>query len=29
MGFRLANIEGRAALVSGEDYYDLATISQG
>ena len=29
MGFRLANIDGRAALVSGDDYYDLETISQG
>jgi 2,4-diketo-3-deoxy-L-fuconate hydrolase len=29
MGFRLANIDGRAALVSGENYYDLEKISQG
>tara|TARA_B100000768_G_scaffold107621_1_gene99891 strand:+ start:1577 stop:2503 length:927 start_codon:yes stop_codon:yes gene_type:complete len=29
MGFRLANIDGRAALVAGENYYDLATISNG
>ena len=29
MGFRLANIVGRAALVAGENYYDLATISNG
>lgn len=27
MGFRLANVEGRAALVSGDDYYDLATLA--
>ena len=29
MGFKLANIEGRAALVEGENYYDLETISNG
>jgi 2,4-diketo-3-deoxy-L-fuconate hydrolase len=29
MGFRLANIDGRAALVSGDHYYDLATLSGG
>ena len=29
MGFRLANIGGRAALVSGESYYDLEKISHG
>jgi 2,4-didehydro-3-deoxy-L-rhamnonate hydrolase len=29
MGFRLANVDGRAALVDGEHYYDLATISNG
>tara|TARA_B100000767_G_scaffold230437_1_gene221522 strand:+ start:1155 stop:2081 length:927 start_codon:yes stop_codon:yes gene_type:complete len=29
MGFKLANIDGRAALVSGEDYYDLEKISRG
>ena len=29
MGFRLANIDGRAALVAGENYYDLEKISQG
>lgn len=29
MGFRLANIDGRAALVSGDAYYDLNEISSG
>ena len=29
MSFKLANIEGRAALVDGEIYYDLETISNG
>lgn len=29
MAFRLANIEGRAALVSGDAYYDLEDISNG
>ena len=29
MSFKLANIEGRAALVDGENYYDLETISNG
>lgn len=29
MGYRLAAIDGRAALVAGEHYYDLATISDG
>jgi len=29
MGFRLANIGGRAALVAGEHYFDLATVSNG
>ena len=29
MGFKLANIEGRAALVEGDNYYDLETISNG
>ena len=29
MGFKLANIEGRAALVDGGNYYDLETISNG
>jgi 2,4-diketo-3-deoxy-L-fuconate hydrolase len=27
MGFRLANVDGRAALVDGDHYYDVATIS--
>jgi len=29
MSFKLANIGGRAALVEGENYYDLETISNG
>lgn len=29
MGFRFANAAGRAALVAGDDYYDLETISGG
>jgi len=29
MGFRLANIDDRAALVDAGDYYDIATISAG
>ncbi len=29
MGFRLANVEGRAVLVDGEYYFDLATVSAG
>lgn len=29
MGFRLANIEGRAALVAGGYFYDLAEVSGG
>jgi 2-keto-4-pentenoate hydratase/2-oxohepta-3-ene-1,7-dioic acid hydratase in catechol pathway len=29
MGFRLANVDGRAALVTGNDYVDLETISGG
>ena len=29
MSFKLANIAGRAALVEGENYYDLETISNG
>jgi len=29
MGFRLANIAGRAALVDGDDYFDLSEISGG
>ena len=29
MSYKLANIEGRAALVEGENYYDLETLSSG
>ena len=29
MGFRLANVDGRAALVLGDDYYDLEKASGG
>lgn len=29
MGFRLANVGGRAALVEGDDYFDLETVSGG
>jgi 2,4-diketo-3-deoxy-L-fuconate hydrolase len=29
VGFRLANIDGRAALVSGDNYYDLEKLSGG
>ena len=29
MGFKLANINGRAVLVAGEHYYDLETVSGG
>ena len=29
MGFRMANVEGRAALVAGDEYYDIETLSQG
>jgi hypothetical protein len=29
MGFRLANVEGRAALVHGDHYCDLSTVSDG
>ena len=29
MGFRLANVAGRAALVEGDNYYDLESISGG
>ena len=27
MAFKLANVDGKSVLVSGDDYYDLATIS--
>lgn len=29
MGFRLANVDGRAALVAGDHYHDLATLTGG
>jgi 2,4-diketo-3-deoxy-L-fuconate hydrolase len=29
MGFRLANVQGRAALVVGDNYYDLEAVSGG
>ncbi|MEH6570709.1 MAG: fumarylacetoacetate hydrolase family protein [Halioglobus sp.] len=29
MAYRLANVGGRAALVAGEDYFDLETVSGG
>ena len=29
MGFRMANIAGRAALVDGDNYYDIETTSAG
>ena len=29
MGFRLANVGGRAALVHNEEYFDLAEVSNG
>ena len=29
MGFRLANINNRASLVVGENYYDVEQISSG
>lgn len=29
MGFRLANVNGRAALVAGDDYFDLESLSGG
>jgi 2-keto-4-pentenoate hydratase/2-oxohepta-3-ene-1,7-dioic acid hydratase in catechol pathway len=29
MGYRLANVAGRAALVAGDHYYDLETVSGG
>ena len=27
MSFKLANVDGKSVLISGEHYYDLATIS--
>src|SRR4029078_4972954 len=29
MGFKLANVDGRSALVDGDHYFDVATISDG
>jgi 2-keto-4-pentenoate hydratase/2-oxohepta-3-ene-1,7-dioic acid hydratase in catechol pathway len=29
MGFKLANIKGKSALIHGDSYYDINTISQG
>src|SRR5258706_13569367 len=29
MGFRFANVEGRAALIHADHYYDLFTLSDG
>jgi 2-keto-4-pentenoate hydratase/2-oxohepta-3-ene-1,7-dioic acid hydratase in catechol pathway len=29
MGFRFANVEGRAALIHGDHYYDLSAVSDG
>ncbi|MEM7325926.1 MAG: fumarylacetoacetate hydrolase family protein [Actinomycetota bacterium] len=29
MGFSLANVDGRAALVTGDNYHDLETVSDG
>lgn len=29
MGFRFANVEGSAALVHGDDYYDVSAVSDG
>lgn len=29
MGFQLANVNGRAVLVSGDQYFDVATLSGG
>ena len=29
MGFKLANVNGKSSLISGESYYDVNTISQG
>ena len=29
MGFRLANVDGRAALVAGDEYHDLEAVSGG
>ena len=29
MGFKLANIDGKSALVHGDSYYDISIISKG
>ncbi len=29
MGFRLANVDGRASLVHGDHYYDVESVSAG
>ena len=29
MGYRLANIDGRAAFIDGDDFYDVARLSEG
>ena len=29
MGFKLANIDGKSALIHGDSYYDINSISQG
>ncbi len=29
MGFRLANVDGRASLVDGDHYHDLERLSAG
>ena len=29
MSYKLANVSGRSALVNGDDYFDLAKISEG
>ena len=29
MGFKLANIDGKSALINGDSYYDINSISQG
>ena len=28
MGYRLANIDGRAAFIEGDDFYDVARLSE-
>ena len=29
MGYGLANIDGRAAFIDGDDFYDVARLSEG